>query len=182
MAYTFNVNYIMFNHYSISLIVHASGCISLRNIRDNEEKDSAFRGMCQMITVNPAGVVPDFVFFCDAVASWSRPKDDLKDMFQKILHGFKNQVGPENWKRFSDQFPQQLGERLHNMYGGHLMGKADRGWAGNNKMGEQGGWVKPRPLLINSVEFVFLIILLIWSSADQRLTREGKMDVGIVIV
>lgn len=66
--------------------------------------------------------------------------------------------------------------------GGHLMGKADRGWAGNNKMGEQGGWVKPRPLLINSVEFVFLIILLIWSSADQRLTREGKMDVGIVIV
>ncbi|XP_015118772.2 transportin-1 [Diachasma alloeum] len=92
-------------------------CISLRNIRDNEEKDSAFRGMCQMITVNPAGVVPDFVFFCDAVASWVTPREDLKDMFQKILHGFKNQVGAENWKRFSDQFPPQLGERLHNMYG-----------------------------------------------------------------
>ncbi|KAK0088459.1 hypothetical protein PV325_011988 [Microctonus aethiopoides] len=100
-----------------TLLENTGECISLRNIRDNEEKDSAFRGMCQMITVNPAGVVPDFVFFCDAVASWSRPKDDLKDMFQKILHGFKNQVGPENWKRFSDQFPQQLGERLHNMYG-----------------------------------------------------------------
>lgn len=59
-------------------------CTSLRSIRDNEEKDSAFRGMCQMITVNPAGVVPDFIFFCDAVASWSAPKDDLKEMFQKV--------------------------------------------------------------------------------------------------
>lgn len=32
-------------------------CSSLRNIRDNEEKDSAFRGICVMIGVNPAGVV-----------------------------------------------------------------------------------------------------------------------------
>ena len=45
-----------------------------RNIRDNDEKDSAFRGMCQMISVNPAGVVPDFIFFCDAVASWLNPQ------------------------------------------------------------------------------------------------------------
>ena len=57
-------------------------CTSLRNIRDNDEKDSAFRGMCQMISVNPAGVVPDFIFFCDAVASWQNPQvsggfDDL---------------------------------------------------------------------------------------------------------
>ena len=51
----------------------------MRNIRDNEEKDSAFRGMCQMIQVNPAGVVPEFIFFCDAVASWAKPLDDLKD-------------------------------------------------------------------------------------------------------
>ena len=41
--------------------------------------------MCQMITVNPAGVVPDFIFFCDAVASWMNPKEDLKEMFNKVL-------------------------------------------------------------------------------------------------
>ena len=67
-------------------------CTSLRNIRDNDEKDSAFRGMCQMISVNPQGVVNDFIFFCDAIASWQNPKPDLKDMFHKILHGFKGQV------------------------------------------------------------------------------------------
>ncbi|XDB61755.1 hypothetical protein AB1E18_015111 [Capra hircus] len=73
-------------------------CTSLRNIRDNEEKDSAFRGICTMISVNPSGVIQDFIFFCDAVASWINPKDDLRDMFCKILHGFKNQVGDENWR------------------------------------------------------------------------------------
>ena len=60
-------------------------CSSLRNIRDNEEKDSAFRGMCQMITVNPVGVVPDFIFFCDAAASWMNPKTDLHEMLQKVV-------------------------------------------------------------------------------------------------
>uniref|UniRef100_A0A803Y635 Transportin-1 n=1 Tax=Meleagris gallopavo TaxID=9103 RepID=A0A803Y635_MELGA len=92
-------------------------CTSLRNIRDNEEKDSAFRGICTMITVNPNGVFQDFIFFCDAVASWISPKDDLRDMFCKILHGFKNQVGDENWRRFSDQFPLPLKERLAAYYG-----------------------------------------------------------------
>ncbi|XP_044734590.1 transportin-2 [Chrysoperla carnea] len=92
-------------------------CTSLRNIRDNAEKDSAFRGMCQMVSVNPGGVVNDFIFFCDALASWVAPGDDLKDMFSKILHGFKAQVGDDNWKRFSDQFPPQLSERLTTLYG-----------------------------------------------------------------
>ena len=59
-------------------------CISLPNIRDNEEKDSAFRGICAMIGINTQGVVQDFVFCCDAVASWSSPKDDLKQMFYKV--------------------------------------------------------------------------------------------------
>ncbi|CAB1318827.1 unnamed protein product, partial [Coregonus sp. 'balchen'] len=103
-------------------------CTSLRNIRDNEEKDSAFRGICTMISVNPGGVVQDFIFFCDAVASWVNPKDDLRDMFGKILHGFKNQVGEENWRRFSDQFPLPLKERLAAFYGvSFTMGDDRRG-------------------------------------------------------
>ncbi|XP_040563993.1 transportin-1 [Lepeophtheirus salmonis] len=92
-------------------------CTSLRNIRDNDEKDSAFRGMCQMISVNPGGVASDFIFFCDAVASWQNPHPDLKDMFQKILQGFKTQVGTEAWDRFSVQFPSPLKERLTANYG-----------------------------------------------------------------
>jgi len=59
-------------------------CMSLRNIRDNDEKDSSFRGICCMINANPNGVVQDFIYFCDAVASWVNPKDDLKEMFSKV--------------------------------------------------------------------------------------------------
>lgn len=99
----------------LNLVVPVVRCTSLRNIRDNEEKDSAFRGICTMISVNPGGVVQvrpsntigsvvimlsvapqlesllhlssleqDFIFFCDAVASWVNPKDDLRDMFCKV--------------------------------------------------------------------------------------------------
>jgi len=92
-------------------------CTSLRNIRDNDEKDSAFRGICQMITVNPQGVIENFIFFCDAVASWNNPKPDLKEMFARILNGFKNQVGEQAWADFSQQFPQALKELLRVTYG-----------------------------------------------------------------
>uniref|UniRef100_A0A669R244 Transportin-1 n=1 Tax=Phasianus colchicus TaxID=9054 RepID=A0A669R244_PHACC len=72
-------------------------CTSLRNIRDNEEKDSAFRGICVMIGVNPGGVVQ----------VWG----------EGILHGFKDQVGEDNWHQFSEQFPPLLKDRLAAFYG-----------------------------------------------------------------
>ena len=73
-------------------------CNTLRNIRDNEEKDPAFRGICSMITMNPNGVLQHFMFFCDAVASWSSPKDDLKEMFHKVLH-FSLVLKPQREKK-----------------------------------------------------------------------------------
>lgn len=91
-------------------------CSTLRNIRDNEEKDSAFRGVCAMIGLNPSGVLQHFMFFCDAIASWSSPKEDLRQTFHKILHGFKNEVGADNWKAFADQFPPALKEKLATTY------------------------------------------------------------------
>lgn len=40
-----------------------------------------------MISVNPGGVVQEFIYFCDAVASWNTPKADLKHMFHEVsLH------------------------------------------------------------------------------------------------
>jgi len=33
-----------------------SWCQALYEIRDNEEKDSAFRGFCTLVQVNPAGI------------------------------------------------------------------------------------------------------------------------------
>ena len=36
------------------------------------------------MTLNINLFVQDFIFFCDAVASWVNPKDDLRDMFYKV--------------------------------------------------------------------------------------------------
>ena len=65
-------------------------CISLRTIRDNEEKDSAFRGLCAMISCNPNGIITDFIFFCDAIVSWNNLLPDLKEIFTKILSTYVN--------------------------------------------------------------------------------------------
>ncbi|VDK35729.1 unnamed protein product [Taenia asiatica] len=96
----------------LSLFIRA-WCLSLRNIRDNEEKDSAFRGICNVITLNPQGVVNEFLFFCDAVASWNNPKDDLKQRFYSILVAFKTEVGEEAWGKFWAQCPPMLRNRLN---------------------------------------------------------------------
>eukprot|EP00123_Amoebidium_parasiticum_P014138 comp22354_c0_seq1/m.33276 comp22354_c0_seq1/g.33276 ORF comp22354_c0_seq1/g.33276 comp22354_c0_seq1/m.33276 type:complete len:901 (-) comp22354_c0_seq1:815-3517(-) len=99
----------------LELFIHP-WCLSLRNIRDNAEKDSAFRGVCAMILVNPKGVVQPFIYFCDAVASWSNPQDDLKALFHRILHGFKSSVGEDGWKQYFDQFPPPLRNKLVETY------------------------------------------------------------------
>lgn len=44
--------------------------------------------------------VQDFIFFCDAVASWVSPKDDLRDMFYKVSRA------SETW--FDGGFPHTV--------------------------------------------------------------------------
>eukprot|EP01134_Creolimax_fragrantissima_P004304 CFRG4304T1 len=90
-------------------------CHSMRNIHDNGEKDSAFRGVCHMIMLNPEGVDRTFLWFCDAVSSWHNIEPDLDDMFKEILHGFRTRIG-DNWENFFSQFPAPLRERLQDKY------------------------------------------------------------------
>lgn len=92
-------------------------CSSVRSIRDNEAKDSAFRGICELIRKNPNGVVNDFFYFCDAIACWAEPKQDLKQLFYEILQGFKNQVGEQSWQNFTQSFPIEMKEKLASQYG-----------------------------------------------------------------
>uniref|UniRef100_A0A2K5DCB3 Transportin-1 n=1 Tax=Aotus nancymaae TaxID=37293 RepID=A0A2K5DCB3_AOTNA len=74
-------------------------CTSLRNMRDNEEKDSAFHGIRSMISVNLSDYLTQI-----------HKTNDLRDIVFKMLHGFKNQIGDENWRCLSDK-------RLAALYG-----------------------------------------------------------------
>jgi len=92
-------------------------CSAVRSIRDNEAKDSAFRGICELVKKNPNGVINDFYYLCDAIACWDGPKQDLRQLFYEILHGFKNQVGEQSWQQFTQSFPIEMKEKLTSQYG-----------------------------------------------------------------
>ncbi|KAG9119033.1 hypothetical protein FRC07_006164 [Ceratobasidium sp. 392] len=90
-------------------------CQALSEIKDNDEKDSAFRGFCGLIERNPSGIAKAFVFFCNAVVRWTAPSQELNDLFSKILHGFKQMSGSQ-WDAQMAAFPEGIQERLRVRY------------------------------------------------------------------
>ncbi|MCO5585248.1 hypothetical protein L7F22_039181 [Adiantum nelumboides] len=93
-----------------------SWCQALWDIKDNDEKDSAFRGLCEMIQVNPNGAAKGFVYFCNAVVRWTTPSQQLNDMFAKILSGFREMSGAQ-WDVQKASFPPIIAQRLADRYG-----------------------------------------------------------------
>ncbi|CAG8578642.1 5696_t:CDS:10 [Ambispora gerdemannii] len=91
-------------------------CKALRGIRDNDEKVTAFRGVCEMITVNPNGIAKSFMYFCDAVTQWQNPPPELNEIFRKILTGFKQMMG-NNWEQYTSHFPPEIRQKLIERYG-----------------------------------------------------------------
>ncbi|KAF7295959.1 Importin beta-2 subunit [Mycena kentingensis (nom. inval.)] len=114
-------------------------CQALYEIRDNEEKDSAFRGFCTLVQHNPQGIakvsdigvktfllVVDFcrfsftlqslLWFCNAVVRWNQPSAELNEMFRTLLQGFKGH-DPAAWQAQVSHFPQPIQERLAARYG-----------------------------------------------------------------
>ncbi|KAJ2982483.1 hypothetical protein NUW54_g10748 [Trametes sanguinea] len=91
-------------------------CQALYEIRDNEEKDSAFRGLCTLVQTNPAGIMKSLLWFCNAIVRWNQPSPELNSMFQTILHGFK-QHDAVGWAAQVATFPPVIQERLATRYG-----------------------------------------------------------------
>ncbi|XP_072381908.1 transportin-2-like [Diabrotica undecimpunctata] len=92
-------------------------CMLVRNVRDSDEKDLAFRGLCEVIIRHPEFNKNYFIFFCDAAASWINIRVDLKQTIRTVLLGFKQQCGEENWRQFYCQFPEALKLKLQELYG-----------------------------------------------------------------
>jgi transportin-1 len=89
-------------------------CAALWEIKDNDEKDSAFRGFCMLIGANPAGL-GSFIWFCNAVCKWQHPSRELDGMFRSILQAFKAQLGA-GWDAQVAAFPPVIRERLRERY------------------------------------------------------------------
>ncbi|KAG6885043.1 hypothetical protein C0993_006370 [Termitomyces sp. T159_Od127] len=91
-------------------------CQALYEIRDNEEKDSAFRGFCTLVQTNPAGISKSLLWFCNSIVRWNTPSPELLNMFQTLLQGFQ-QHDPAAWAAQTASFPPAIQERLASRFG-----------------------------------------------------------------
>ncbi|KAL8543780.1 hypothetical protein ACS0TY_004364 [Phlomoides rotata] len=75
-----------------------SWCIALSMIRDDVEKEDAFRGLCAMVRANPSAALNSLVFMCRAIASWHEIRsEDLHNEICQVLHGYKQMLKDGPW-------------------------------------------------------------------------------------
>ena len=56
----------------------------MKDYENDEEKESAFRGLCNMVAADRDVIREDLFYFCDAVTSWVNPPSDLKEEFTEV--------------------------------------------------------------------------------------------------
>ncbi|KAL1921910.1 uncharacterized protein VTP21DRAFT_10552 [Calcarisporiella thermophila] len=94
-------------------------CNALRPVRENDEKASAFRGMCTLIQANPEAVLKTpqgLNFLLEAVASWEQPSSELHEKMRGIVQGYK-QMMAANWDGYAQRLPPALFQVLQERYG-----------------------------------------------------------------
>jgi transportin-1 len=91
----------------------------LRSVHNERERESAFRGLVRLLERRPQDVlaVEDFHNLCQAIASWKRPPQEMKNVFFNVLHTYKNVIiGPQQWSPVYSQFSDELRQQLKEMY------------------------------------------------------------------
>lgn len=94
-------------------------CLALREVRDPDDREHCFMGLCLLVQANPGGVSQHFMFVCGAIASWDGeayiPSPELRNSFKQILHGFKMSLG-DQWPAYFQSFPATLRQSLISQY------------------------------------------------------------------
>jgi transportin-1 len=86
--------------------------LALRGIRDDVEKEHAFRGLVEIVSLNPAGVMGALPALYAAIGSWEELPPDLAPTLTSIATAYKAQVPAEAWPSFYASFPEHLRRRL----------------------------------------------------------------------
>ncbi|KAK4853529.1 hypothetical protein QYF36_010621 [Acer negundo] len=76
-----------------------SWCTALCMIRDDVEKEDAFRGLCAIVKANPSGALNSLVYMCNAIASWHAMSENLQNEVRQVLHGYKQMIGDGAWEQ-----------------------------------------------------------------------------------
>lgn len=88
-------------------------CIALSMIRDDIEKEDAFRGLCAMVRANPSGALSSLVFMCKAIASWHEIKsEELHNEVCQVLHGYKQMLRNGAWDQCMSALEPPVKDKL----------------------------------------------------------------------
>ncbi|KAL7237065.1 hypothetical protein ACSBR1_020190 [Camellia fascicularis] len=90
-----------------------SWCIALSMIRDDIEKEDAFRGLCAMVRANPSGALSSLVFMCKAIASWHEIRsEELHNEVCQVLHGYKQMLRDGAWDQCMSALEPPVKDKL----------------------------------------------------------------------
>ncbi|KAK7280593.1 hypothetical protein RJT34_25658 [Clitoria ternatea] len=88
-------------------------CSALSMIRDDVEKEDAFRGLCAMVKANPSGALSSLVYMCKAIASWHEIRsEDLHNEVCQVLHGYKQMLRNGAWDQCMSALEPPVKEKL----------------------------------------------------------------------
>ncbi|XP_077248702.1 transportin-1-like [Tasmannia lanceolata] len=94
-----------------------SWCTALCMIRDDVEKEDAFRGLCAMVRTNPSGALSSLVYLCKAVASWHEIRsEDLHNDVCQVLNGYKQMLRNGAWEQCMSALEPTVWEKLSSKY------------------------------------------------------------------
>ncbi|EKX46711.1 hypothetical protein GUITHDRAFT_138077 [Guillardia theta CCMP2712] len=95
-------------------------CKELTGIRDDIEKEHAFRGLIKMATMNPQGCLDSMDILFKALDSWQQEKlsPELRKEISELLQWFKANLESVNqWQGVYGRVPQEVKEGLQAKYG-----------------------------------------------------------------
>ncbi|XP_039040906.1 transportin-1-like [Hibiscus syriacus] len=92
-----------------------SWCIALSMIRDDIEKEDAFRGLCAVVRANPSGALSSLVFMCKAIASWHEVRnEELHNENFQVLQGYKHMLRNGAWDQCMSALEPTVKDKLSN--------------------------------------------------------------------
>ncbi|KAL3647214.1 Transportin-1 [Castilleja foliolosa] len=88
-------------------------CVALSMIRDDIEKEDAFRGLCAMVRANPPGALNSIVFICKAIASWHEIRsENLHNEVCQVLNFYKQMLKNGGWEQCMSALEPPVKEKL----------------------------------------------------------------------
>ena len=92
-------------------------CFYMKDVIETDEKDSAFIGMCQVVSSNPNGLDNEnsLMKFLESIACYVEPSGELINVISKVLQGYKSLI--PTWDDLVNRLSSDAQSSIRQRYG-----------------------------------------------------------------